>query len=258
MQQLTEALAIPSKEMKPEYAQRELRLAVVMTGGVSLAVWIGGVAAEIHRAVRNDGVYGSLNQLLRTSVEVDVITGASAGGINGAFLATAIAYPIPVDNRFNELLNTWRETGAFSKLLRPAGESNPASLLQGDAFFLPELGKAIGRFIPTNPDCNVDSDDLRLVMTTTMLKPQMIRYTDDLGTPLYEPVNAATFEFDGESFRDERIAEKLALAARSSASFPGAFEPSFIPIGADGDALRPDMAGVASFGESRWVVDGGC
>ena len=31
---------------------RVVRLAVVMTGGVSLAVWIGGVVAEIYRAVR--------------------------------------------------------------------------------------------------------------------------------------------------------------------------------------------------------------
>jgi patatin-related protein len=255
----TTATSTVDHQPRSDFAKRELRLAVVMTGGVSLAVWIGGVAAEIHRAVRGEGVYGSLNRALRTSVEVDVIAGASAGGVNGAFLATAIAYPVDdlLDDRFDGLLSTWRETGAFLKLLRKAGESNPASLLQGDAFFLPELGKAINKFIPANPDCKVEPDELRLVMTTTMLKPQMIRYTDDLGTPLFEPVNAATFEFDGDSFRDGRIAARLALAARSSASFPGAFEPSFIPIGVDGDTLHPDMATVASFSESRWVVDGG-
>ena len=39
---------------------RVVRLAVVMTGGVSLAVWIGGVVAEIYRAVRGAGIYGAL------------------------------------------------------------------------------------------------------------------------------------------------------------------------------------------------------
>ena len=54
----------------------------------------------------------------------------------------------------------------------------------------------------------------------------------------------------------------LALAARSSASFPGAFEPSFVPINsriaADaGVPERPDMADFANMTRSHWVADGG-
>ena len=33
-------------------ARREIRLALVLNGGVSLAIWIGGVVAEIDRARR--------------------------------------------------------------------------------------------------------------------------------------------------------------------------------------------------------------
>ena len=47
---------------------REIRLAVVMTGGVSLAVWIGGVAAEIHRVATGTGIYGALCRETRSDV----------------------------------------------------------------------------------------------------------------------------------------------------------------------------------------------
>jgi len=69
----------------------ELRIAVVMNGGVSLAVWIGGVTLEIGRVLARDSVYGEIQTLTGTSTRVDVICGTSAGGVNGAFLAMAMA-----------------------------------------------------------------------------------------------------------------------------------------------------------------------
>lgn len=51
-----------------------------------------------------------------------------------------------------------------------------------------------------------------------------------------------------------RRAQRLALAARASASFP-AFEPTFCPAKATGEA--PDPGTHASFEGSRWAVDGG-
>jgi predicted acylesterase/phospholipase RssA len=66
----------------------ELRLALVMNGGVSLAVWIGGVAHEINRFVgETHPVYRHLLELTSTRARVDVISGTSAGGVNGAALA---------------------------------------------------------------------------------------------------------------------------------------------------------------------------
>ena len=64
-------------------AAPELRLALGMRGGVSLAVWMGGACSEIDRLRRalqdgGDPVYGAL---LRAngygSVAVDVVAGAS-------------------------------------------------------------------------------------------------------------------------------------------------------------------------------------
>ncbi|MGH3330848.1 MAG: patatin-like phospholipase family protein, partial [Nocardioidaceae bacterium] len=71
--------------------EQDLRLAVVLNGGVSLAVWMGGAVHEIDRLTRRAGPgYDSLlDHLSIRSARADVITGSSAGGINGALLALA-------------------------------------------------------------------------------------------------------------------------------------------------------------------------
>lgn len=78
--------------------RQDIRLAVVLTGGGSLGVWAGGVTAELHHLVmschghrRLWPVYGQVLDLLGAVARVDVITGTSAGGLNGAFLGLALA-----------------------------------------------------------------------------------------------------------------------------------------------------------------------
>src|ERR1700743_3170311 len=96
--------------------QIEVRLAVVLYGGVSLAVYIHGVTREILNLVRAskqlhadehsgrpaaardlDGstrVYYDVLKTLAPDIDlrvvVDLISGASAGGINGVMLARAL------------------------------------------------------------------------------------------------------------------------------------------------------------------------
>jgi patatin-related protein len=89
--------------------QKELRLALVCYGGVSLAVYMHGVTKEIWHLARAsranldgeeiDGVAGVYRKLLeqieseytlRLRVLPDILTGASAGGINAIFLAQAL------------------------------------------------------------------------------------------------------------------------------------------------------------------------
>ncbi len=112
--------------------EKELRLALVCYGGVSLAVYMHGVTKEILKLVSASRVYHSeANQekrqtssfaeldtaegrerdteeiyfeLLRAIGEafdlrifVDTIAGASAGGINGVLLARALAHDLPLD-----------------------------------------------------------------------------------------------------------------------------------------------------------------
>lgn len=91
--------------------EKELRLALVCYGGISLAVYMHGISKEIWRLARaseaflsdtppasgSQAVYRALLQEiqddtgLRLRVLVDIIAGASAGGLNGVFLAQAIA-----------------------------------------------------------------------------------------------------------------------------------------------------------------------
>jgi predicted acylesterase/phospholipase RssA len=71
----------------------ELRFAVVLNGGVSLAVWMGGAVYELDRLTRSEGddtaitPYSALLAFTRSTVRADVMAGSSAGGINGAALA---------------------------------------------------------------------------------------------------------------------------------------------------------------------------
>jgi hypothetical protein len=48
--------------------RQELRIALVMTGGVSLCVWMGGVARELDRLLRRDSSYGVLPRLWRRTL----------------------------------------------------------------------------------------------------------------------------------------------------------------------------------------------
>ncbi|MEE3218604.1 MAG: patatin-like phospholipase family protein, partial [Pseudomonadota bacterium] len=90
--------------------QKELRIALVCYGGVSLAIYMHGVTRELWQLARasrdfhagksaRDGVeavYRALieriaeEQDLRLRVLPDIMSGASAGGINAVFLAQAV------------------------------------------------------------------------------------------------------------------------------------------------------------------------
>lgn len=119
--------------------QKELRIALVCYGGVSLAVYMHGVTKEIWHLARAsrayhdpdgeplDGVadvYRSLfarieeKQELRLRVLPDILTGASAGGINAIFLAQAIHSGRSLD----ALTNLWLDNADVSELTDPDAE----------------------------------------------------------------------------------------------------------------------------------------
>ncbi|MGH3117587.1 MAG: patatin-like protein, partial [Gaiellales bacterium] len=242
--------------------REELRIAVAMNGGVSLAVWMGGATLELYRLARAEGPYAELLAKTRATALVDVISGTSAGGLNGAFLAAALVHGTDL----RALRDMWIATGSFAKLLRdPLREPTPASLLKGDAFFLPELRKvfaqlAAGELIPPH-DAPLD-----LTLTATQLVGRRERLADDFGTVIEDVDHKTRFQFrrgpglDTDSFAHPRLVDHLSVAARSSASFPGAFEASWIPMDDEaGPGGKPGMREVV--GEtmklSGFVVDGG-
>ncbi|MEW6058899.1 MAG: patatin-like protein [Actinomycetota bacterium] len=266
--------------------REELRLALVMTGGLSLAVWMGGVAEEISRLTRRVGVYGRLLDLTGTDARVDVISGSSAGGLNGALLALAVAR----DRGLETVKKLWLEKGSFMSLFRSPLEPDPPSLLKGDEYFLRELVKAF-RSIDGEPGARSDDADgapIDLIITTSLLSGKLTRYADDFGSVISDVSHDAQFRFSRgnlkhhlrrpdpgrsecrltciheqawrtrDDFAEPEIAARLGLAARCSASFPFAFEPSLCPVGeTTTNPDRPDMRCHATFRKTQFTVDGG-
>lgn len=120
----------------PAVGRKELRLGLVCYGGVSLAIYMHGATKEIHRAVRasvleeqgldseegahSEKAYRALlatlaeKQGVRTTIVVDSIAGSSAGGINGIFLAKALAHDLSQDS----LRDLWFEHGDLGRIVR--------------------------------------------------------------------------------------------------------------------------------------------
>ena len=126
-------------------ARREVRFAVVLYGGVSLAIYINGVVQELYHMVRatarenenellidetklsgTESVYRRLGRILgseaneakdgdpvHTRFVVDVLSGTSAGGINAVYLAKALANGQP----FEQLKQLWMDKADVQKLM---------------------------------------------------------------------------------------------------------------------------------------------
>ncbi len=285
--------------------REEVRFGVILNGGVSLAVWMGGAVLELDRLTKasepsmddpSGSVYAHLLSLAGCTARADVISGTSAGGINGAALALCQV------NRSAELRilrDVWVEQGRIESLLRQPFKGSPTSLLRGDEFFLPQLNDALSRLAVPSDTRPADEAPIYLSITTTVLRGNQTVTVDSMGQRLPQAVHAGRFHWSrppvpphGQAGTDgydpfdraeiARTAHRLALAARCTASFPVAFEPVFVPVRPAGESgradepaelaqltdeqrLRPDMAGfVESWGDehprrdrSRFVVDGG-
>ncbi|HEX6765263.1 MAG TPA: patatin-like phospholipase family protein, partial [Polyangiaceae bacterium] len=116
----------------------EVRLGLVMYGGVSLAVYINGVANELFRAVRGRGVYKLFKELTDSDITVDVMSGTSAGGVNGILLGFALAN----EREFAVSTRVWREGADFGSLLRHTNGDDFSSLLDGNDVFERRLEEA--------------------------------------------------------------------------------------------------------------------
>jgi patatin-related protein len=135
--------------------EKELRIALVCYGGVSLAVYMHGVTKELLKLVKaskefhasadpvvragrsyadtagssadavvdTEAIYFDLLQRISEKVELrvllDVIAGSSAGGINGVLLARALAHDLPLDG----LTELWLERADVTQLLEPDGRA---------------------------------------------------------------------------------------------------------------------------------------
>ena len=264
---------------------REVRFGAVMYGGVSLAIYINGVANELYEMAcatpkacdggSVDGtrdVYRKASWLLhdeelrarylehlrdpkladpfgdmsalasvhRTRFVVDTIAGTSAGGINGLFLAKALANA----QEFAPLKKLWIQEGAIESLLNDDASyvgleyaktgSPPQSLLNGDRMYVKlldafrNMGKAME---PVGESESPLVDEMDLYVTTTDIRGAVVplRLFDKV---VYERRYKQVYHFQyaaagGRASRNDLAEENipfLAFAARCTSAFPFAFE----------------------------------
>jgi predicted acylesterase/phospholipase RssA len=226
----------PPEPPKPEPDVEQLRVAMALNGGVSLAVWMGGCAVELDRARRSGfedekepSIYKALCRCFGRRLVLDILTGSSAGGINGALLAAAMVEGRRLDADF--VRERWLDLGDLSKILRNEQEQSPISLMDGVEFhehllttFKAVLGSddtvaGVGRCGPS-VESHASIPSLDVTMTDVVGVER--RFRDAWGGELIAREHRPRFEFrKRRHFTDEA----LAAAARTSASFPFAFEP---------------------------------
>ncbi|WP_055717691.1 patatin-like protein [Streptomyces torulosus] len=251
----------------------ELRIAVAFTGGLSLAVWMGGVARELNlltTAARADASgtpaglvrarYKRLLDLLRLDVSVDVLSGTSAGGINAALLGLATVRGCDLGG----LRSLWLDQGALGSLLRDLDEPRPPSLLQGEERLLRGLETGLDTVrrdlvpgLAERPRPDTDPDPTRVFITTTLLDGMPHPFRDDYGSTVHDRDHRGLFRFTADDLARRETIRALARAARSSASYPVAFEPAYIPAGRPTHE-RPDMGPyMVRLPATQFCADGG-
>ena len=138
--------------------EKELRIALVCFGGASLAIYMHGITKEILKLARASGAlhvitdrekrstaaffdvrdcadpefdteaiyFDLLRDMGRTvdlRVIVDIVAGASAGGINGIMLARALSHDLPM----GRLRDLWLENADVTKLLASEAKAHISS-----------------------------------------------------------------------------------------------------------------------------------
>jgi patatin-related protein len=233
-----------------------LRLALGLRGGVSLAVWIGGAVAELDDLRRADPAaahyYDRLLAVGRySSVEIDVMSGASAGGLNAVLAAAAMVGGAEV----GDMRETWLGVAGLRDLLesKVGHDAQRRSLLGGDFFYEHILSK-VSELIGKNPTDGDRPDHLGhridIFLSATVLGGMPVSIEDDQYSPDRAKRSGAVFHFrhfaPDEAVSDLVGAEadkRLAKAARTTASFPTAFDPvEFEPDEMPGVLLLPAAA----------------
>ncbi len=268
---------------------KELRLAVVLYGGVSLAIYMHGTTKELHRLVRasaledagagEDGTpserfYRKLllalaarDEGVRTRVVVDVVAGTSAGGINGVYLAKAVAH----DRSQDALRDLWLTRGDIKQLLRGPAWIPPLAkapwLLTATLRKPPLKGDAIAQWMyRALRDMDGDGDGSKSGTLGTLMPPRHILelfvtttdfYGYDRDLEIADPPlihdhahrHVLTFRYgDGDDHFTQAHNGALAFSARVTSCFPGAFPP--VSFAEFEEYLREDGVDLSNLGST--------
>lgn len=174
-------------------------------------------------------------------VDVDVLAGASAGGLNAVLYSVAQRAGVSVD----PLLNTWTGSGSAWKLLRGPGFRSVPSLLGGDDFFWTQVRGAIHDFYSWVGNPLAVAPELTVDLSATISDREYLSSAGAHGgRGHFHFVGADPELFDTDLRPDDAVdpaigrsiprvddpasTNRLAYAARTTSSFPGAFEQARI------------------------------
>lgn len=277
--------------------QKELRTALVCYGGISLAVYMHGVTKELWHATRASRAFHSPLNETSTGVEAvylrlfeeiastrelrlrllpDIISGASAGGINGVFLAQAIATgqslePLtamwleradidvlldPDAKPWGRFAKFWAQPLVWFVLKRPGNvvsstvapqtrsevRRKVSRLIRARWFAPPFSGIGFSRMIADALDAMASSSEggpllpdghpIDLLVTATDFNGHLEEICLNSPPVVVESEHRLSIAFrhtaDSKQPGGLASAPELVLAARSTASFPGAFPPLLI------------------------------
>jgi patatin-related protein len=256
---------------------REVRLGLVMYGGVSLAIYINGIASELFRAVRGRGTYRLLKALTDSDIVVDVLSGSSAGGINGILLSYALCNGC----EFASAAKLWRERGDIGALMRGLDEpiGSYQSLLDSEHKYEPWLHEAFDD-MGADPAKNDQPEDvsacpeLDLFVTGTDFYGRKWTTVDDRNAEIQLKEHRTVFWLKHRKGRKEPFAPTsgsadeprqggtptahaaLARLARITSCFPAAFAPVMVGT-ADPVDRRLRRWGDIADDTPRVFIDGG-
>ena len=229
----------PIVSVDPIAFHQEFRLGLVVYGGIALAIYMNGVCREFYNAVRGRGLYKLLKVVTDSDIIVDVISGTSAGGINGVLLSYALTNSDQKDVvDFKHFADLWRNSGDIGKLLRTADEQKAVnknaveSLLNGEDYYQSQLAEAFKRTTEPAPagECFSESTELDLFVTGTDLLGKVYKAFDNTGQLIEVKDHRTVFLLKYRKDRknpfklaDPVISQALAKLCRITSCFPIAF-----------------------------------
>ncbi len=194
-----------------------------MSGGIALTVYEAGVAHELWRAATGQGAANAYRDALQHvdgRVILDIVTGASAGGINAIMLGSALS----TGADFSKLHDVWLKAADFSKL---EYQKSPESLLDTRAI-REELESMLGANMRAPSPVIADvakQEDLRVTVTRTNLGGRRRLLTDYLQHTTVVVTKEDPITFAPSDFAREDRLDDLVKAALATSAFPVVFPP---------------------------------
>jgi len=224
--------------------ENEVRFALVLYGGASLAIYIHGVTQEFFHLVRStavdaegrlifsdvelkgtERVYRKLasaaDGTVRTRFLVDIASGTSAGGINAIFLGKAFAN----GQTLEQVSRLWLDQADVNDLCNSA--RLPRSLLSSQTMHSRLLDALEGMERDGAEPCSLQHEmDVFITATDIQGLELPIQLADKT---VFEKRHRNVFHLrlgDGENHFARERNPFLAFAARATSAFPFAFEPA--------------------------------